>query len=233
MRVVAGRLDDELRVPVRHLHALADEAPVRDAIAGAEPEAAGLLSAFTSLMLRNPAYVQVRWLDAQGRERVRVDYRDGHARIASPDELQLKADRPYFAATMRLPAGAIYQSPFDLNIEHGRIEEPYKPMLRVATPVDDADGVRRGLLIINVLAQPILDAAEGSLGDGGTRVTLLNADGYSLRSPEPEQDFGFMFGRSERFATRHAGIWAQMAKAPAGNESKKDFFTRIYSSKVL
>ncbi|HNG49194.1 MAG TPA: response regulator [Plasticicumulans sp.] len=214
--VVSGRLNDELRVPVRHLQALAGELPVRSAITSAEPGAAGLDAAFLSLMERNPNYDQVRWLDAGGRERVRLQREGGQVQRVASAALQDKSDRPYFREAIRLEAGEMYVSPLDLNIEHGRIEEPYKPMLRVATPVDDAEGVRRGLLIINVLAQPILDAAEGSLGSSGNPVTLLNADGYSLRSPEPEQDFGFMFGRSERFATRHAGIWAQMANAPAG-----------------
>ena len=38
-------------------------------------------------------------------------------------------------------------SPFDLNIENNEIEIPYKPMIRIGTPVVDERGVTKGFII--------------------------------------------------------------------------------------
>ncbi|MBM4457264.1 MAG: ATP-binding protein [Chloroflexi bacterium] len=54
-------------------------------------------------------------LDENGNELVRVDWDGQQARLISPDQLQNKADRPYFQETMKLAAGEVYLSPVDLN----------------------------------------------------------------------------------------------------------------------
>ena len=64
------------------------------------------------------------WLDETGAERVRVDWRDGQARVAAVEQLQNKAQRYYFVETMNLPKGSFYLSRFDLNQEYGELERP-------------------------------------------------------------------------------------------------------------
>jgi PAS domain S-box-containing protein len=83
----------------------------------------------------------------------------------------------------------------DLNIEQDKIEEPYKPMLRIATPIFEGKE-KKGILILNYLAQEIINELDVDVvlgqGDYG-KPELLNTDGYWLSSNIPEREWGFMF----------------------------------------
>src|SRR5690348_240754 len=77
-------------------------------------------------------YVQIRYLNEQGREIFRVN-QDGA--VVPAGQLQNKAGERYFQQANSLTNGEVYISAFDLNVENGRIQEPLEPMLRFAAPV--------------------------------------------------------------------------------------------------
>ena len=100
-------------------------------------------------------YSQIRYIDLNGMEKVRIDF-DNSRVIHAPDaQLQNKSARYYFKESIQLERGDIFVSPLDLNIENDEIEKPYKPVIRFATPVFDANGKKRGIIILNYLAQRI------------------------------------------------------------------------------
>lgn len=75
---------------------------------------------FLSFSRTHPYYYQIRYIDAQGYEKVRVDS-DGVRSFAIPQErLQLKRNRYYFRDTIEHTPGSVYVSPMDLNVEWGR-----------------------------------------------------------------------------------------------------------------
>ena len=80
-------------------------------------------------------YKQVRFLDNIGYERVRVNFDGNVTNIIRGTKLQDKSERYYFKKSVNLPEGSIYTSPLDLDIEHGKIELPYTPVMRYTTPV--------------------------------------------------------------------------------------------------
>ncbi|MGA7179663.1 MAG: PAS domain S-box protein [Thiobacillaceae bacterium] len=210
------RLDGELRVPLRHLHALANADAVRQAINNSASTATGPLeTAFLTLIAYNPMYDQVRWIDETGMERVRVNNVAGHPAPVARNQLQNKADRYYFTKTMQLQPGQIFISPLDLNVEHGQVEVPYKPMLRLATPVQDENGKARGILIVNVAATHLLDDFTESMGNKRDHVMLVNKEGYWLKSPNPADEWGFMFNRAETLGKRFPAIWKIISSRPA------------------
>ena len=61
-----------------------------------------------------PLYDQIRYLDENGQEVFRINH-GGH--VVPTAELQSKATRTYFKQANALPAGAVFISTFDLNIE--------------------------------------------------------------------------------------------------------------------
>lgn len=128
--VVMGvrRLDDELRVPLQHLRTLAGEAS-----GNLEPRR--LEAAFQKLIAYNGGYDKVRWIDATGRERVRVNNVEGKALAVAPEQLQALVDSYYVKESLTLKPGEVYISPLDLNVEHGKVETPTKAVLRLATPL--------------------------------------------------------------------------------------------------
>src|SRR5262249_46051013 len=139
-----------------------------------------------------------------GREIVRVDRMGpGGAIHVVPDaELQRKGDRDYFKATIALPAGAVYSSPIDLNRENDAIEMTYVPKVRVASPVysndgKSPDGKPFGILIINVDMRSLFAPVRSGALAGG-RIYVVNEHGDYLVHPDPQQEFGFEFGRPRR-----------------------------------
>ncbi|NHA15591.1 sensor domain-containing diguanylate cyclase [Thioalkalivibrio sp. XN279] len=174
-------------------------------------------------------YDQIRLLDLHGMEIVRVNFsRDGRAEIVPGEQLQPKGGRYYFAESINLAPGQIFISPLDLNIEHGAIEEPLKPMIRLGMPVVDEMGRKRGVVILNYLAQYLIDAVESSgselLGD----FSLLNSEGYWLASVKRDQEWGFMYPERSHMTFKAAfpEAWELMQVTDSGQfQSPKGLFT--------
>jgi len=113
------------------------------------PSAARFADDLVALSASRRVYDQLRWIDESGVERVRVDFLQNRPYVVPEDRLQNKALRDYFKAAMALEPGRIYVSPLDLNIEQGRVETPFKPVIRLAIPVSDKAGQPRGIVIAN------------------------------------------------------------------------------------
>lgn len=137
---------------------------------------------FLTLSDSSNKYMQIRFLDALGYERLRVDRK---AQTDSPylvpdDALQDKSGRYYFKALMELEDDEIWFSNLDLNIEHGKIERPIKPVLRIGKKVT-YNGMVRGVLIINVFMEQFLgELVDSSLYD----LYLIDKNGNFLVNPE-------------------------------------------------
>lgn len=163
-------------------------------------------------------YDQIRFLDDRGIEQVRVNYNAGAPSIVPDDALQDKSRRYYFTEVIALKPGQVFVSPFDLNIERGVVENPFKPMIRIGTPVADASGSKGGIVLLNYLGADLLgrlvDTAATAMGD----VMLLNADGYWLLAPDESDVWGFMLAeRSDRnFADRYGQEWDRIRAEGSG-----------------
>ncbi len=155
-----------------------------------------LASLFVGLAEIRGSYDQIRFLDNDGMERVRVDHRGGSPSRAT--DLQDKSDRYYFTDSVGLPRGAIYLSPLDLNVEHGEVEQPVRPMLRFATPVFDRTGEQRGVAMVNDRGRAALDGTL-AWGGEGLQATLhvVNGDGYWLHAPDEQLEWGWMLDRPD------------------------------------
>lgn len=150
-----------------------------------------------ALSLRKGLYDQLRYLDLDGNEIIRINYNNGVPTIVPAQKLQNKKDRYYFKDSLKLDDGEIYISILDLNIEHGEIEEPYKPMIRLATPVFDNNGKKQGVVILNYLAEHLLDGIKLFSLEKKNHHMLINKDDYFLiYDKRPELEFAFMFGES-------------------------------------
>jgi signal transduction histidine kinase/CheY-like chemotaxis protein/HPt (histidine-containing phosphotransfer) domain-containing protein len=200
-----------------HLRSLPVEAPVRAAIEAPAPTSLDAMAqAFVSLLQRNPSYDQVRWIDGEGRERVRVEAApDGPQRVAESD-LQQKAVRYYVQRAQALPVGSVYVSELDLNVEHGVIEQPRRPMFRVAVRIDDSTGRSAGLIVINVDGRAVLGTLDYlQEGSSGKRL-LVNGRGDFLRGLAADDEFAFMLGRPVTLAATAPAVWADMQVNASG-----------------
>ncbi|MEJ2631183.1 MAG: PAS domain S-box protein [Acidihalobacter sp.] len=184
-------------------------------------------------------YDQVRFLNAQGREVVRVNWNRGKPVEVPSKALQAKAGRYYVRDTLALPAGHVYVSPFDLNVEHHAVQRPFKPMIRLGTPVFGPDGRKRGLVVLNYMGQRLLDQLRVIHGPNGEDVWLLNGRGDWLLGPQPKLEWGFMFpGRhNARFSSDHPAAWRHIDSGPAQGQFVLDgdlyTYSRLPLSKIF
>jgi HAMP domain-containing protein len=176
--------------------------PVTAQIAGAPADPAveqrktALADTFAALLSVHPEYFQVRLISAaqNGMELVRVDRDQDTLKRIVGVELQEKGHYPYVLEALRLAGGQIHLSKIIINHERGAHSGLDKPTLQVATPLQDADYGRRGLVVINVDLNGLFALLKADL-PGDFRVFLTNESGDYLIHPDPSQTFGFDGGR--------------------------------------
>lgn len=210
-------LNEMLGVPIRHAVSLVREPKNRDAVKRGAQGRDDIADALTSLVYRNPTYVQARWLDARGKEQVRID-RIGSDVVRTPDaRLQDKSDRYYFTKGRSTLPESVYVSPLDLNMEHGTIEVPYSPMLRFTSRIRPEGNADFGIFVINVAARNLIAHLDPAIKDThGSSRYLINDKGYWLKGPSQELEWGFMLGTDETVGKRYPQAWAQIQALPQG-----------------
>ena len=159
-------------------------------------------------------YDQIRILDAEGRETLRVNYSDGSPQAVAPENLQGKAMRYYYRQALALSMGEVLVTPFDLNVEQGAIEEPLKPVIRLITPLRTESP--QSLLVLNYLGtqllQKLVEVTSGMRG----QYLLLNGDGEYLLAPESGSAWGWMLGHHRSFASEHPEAWQVVQRERQG-----------------
>jgi len=179
-----------------------------------DPESIQRLSYdFLSFVRTAKIYDQIRLIDMSGNEMIRANYNAGKPALVPADELQRKTNRYYFQEGIKLKRGEVYVSRFDLNIEHGEIEQPIKPTIRLVEPAFNVDGQQVGMVVVNVLGAPLLTriAAQAKLIPV-EHVALLNRDGYWLQGPVAKDLWAFIYPerRGRSLAARMPEIWQQI-----------------------
>ncbi|MCD4673605.1 MAG: cache domain-containing protein, partial [Anaerolineaceae bacterium] len=165
------------------------------------------------------SYGQIRLIDENGMEIARVNFNNGLPAIVPQEELQNKEGRYYFDDAFKLNQGEVFVSPLDLNIEHGEIEQPLKPTLRFATPVFDQHGNKRGIVLFNYFGAKLIERFSSQANtSNGSQAMLLNADGYWLAGPNPEDEWGFMYeDREDRtFGNTYPEAWERIKSDESG-----------------
>ena len=99
-------------------------------------------------------YDQFRFINLTGKEIFRVERKGGND--LELGELQDKKERSYVKAGLKLKRGQIYVSKISLNREHGEIEIPYNPVLRVVAPIFDINKEKIGIVVVNFRMAKIL-----------------------------------------------------------------------------
>lgn len=169
-------------------------------------------------------YDQIRLLDLEGRERVRINHERGMVYSVMKRELQDKSQRYYFKAALALRAGEAYVSRLDLNVENGVLEVPYKPMVRFVMPVADSRGQIKGYVVFNYRGNILIDTVRSQGGNEMWRqVYFVNRDGYYFSHPNADREWGFMLGREEdNLAREFPQIWQALESQTQGRQTNAD-----------
>ncbi len=165
---------------------------------------------------QNRRYDQIRVLDEAGREFTRVERQGDGFAIVPKSGLQSKADRYYYLGAQTLGPNEVFLSSLDLNIEHGEVQRPWKPVIRGVAAVRDPAGSRVGMVVLNYLGQDLLDELSAATDDGPGQAYLVDAQGYYVVGPGPDKSWGFMFDKAPTFAEDFPDAWRQVSDAESG-----------------
>jgi PAS domain S-box-containing protein len=155
---------------------------------------------FTELLKNKPYYLQIRFIGVanNGKELVRVD-RSGPGstiRAVTENELQQKADRPYFIKAIQDKAKKVSLSKIGYSRENeGEISLPVTPVIRASYPIYDSSGNIFGLVIINNDINYIFEDMEKTI-DTDHVLNIANANGDYLLHHDENKIFRFEYGES-------------------------------------
>jgi len=110
--------------------------------------------------------MQIRFIDNNGMEKVRVDRKNfgDKAKLVRYKNLQDKSNRYYFTSDLN-KKDEIWFSNLDLNMEKGKVQVPFVPTVRIIKPIYGANSFN-GIIIINFFAKTFLDQlVQSSLYD--------------------------------------------------------------------
>jgi PAS domain S-box-containing protein len=175
-----------------------------------------LATDYLAVAKHRPFFDQLCFIDAAGKEVVQIDRTGDTAALAAPVQLQDQSNRDYVQQGLTLDRGQVYISELGLNFENGA-----RRIIRIAAPVFDQTGERRGIVTVTYRAQHILDRIRDLEGKAG-EIWLLNSDGDWLLGPVPDA-FAFMYPepRAWTFARVFPNAWQRIQAAPAGQFSDK------------
>ncbi len=159
-------------------------------------------------------YDQIRFLNAQGMEQLRIDKTGTNAVAIAREKLQDKSGRYYYLKAIGLPPGSLYVSPFDLNMEQGAIEKPLNPVIRFSSPVYDENNQCCGIIVLNYLGQLLLDDIRPAInGRISQSIMLLNPEGYWLKGLRADDEWGFILPSRamRRMSEQFPEAWQKIA----------------------
>ena len=180
----------------------------------------------------NQVYNKLRWIDETGMEKMRIDYAEPVPQVVPKDKLQFKGKRYFFIETNSLKQNEIFVSPLDLNVDNKMIEVPHHPNIRFGMPMFDSRGNKRGILLINYSARNLLKRFDIETAAKSHRQWLVDQNGYWLKGPSHEDEYGFMFKRDDlTMGKRYPAAWKRILSAEKGQfESEEGLwtFTTVY-----
>jgi hypothetical protein len=113
---------------------------------------------FLDMAHAKPNFDQIRYIDREGLEKLRVNSNGGRPTVVPEEQLQDKSGRYYFTDGMAVPPGEIYMSQMDLNVERGQIELPHKADAALRNPhrrfIRSEAGCHRSQLPLSTPARP-------------------------------------------------------------------------------
>lgn len=108
-----------------------------------------LQNIFFSMIKSREFYTQIRFLDAKGKETVRVNRKNDEVELVKKSDLQNKDNELYYQQGILLKEEEILFSELSYNREYGKTSPLLIPTIRAISPVYDNNNLF-GLLIINI-----------------------------------------------------------------------------------
>lgn len=175
---------------------------------------AQLTDTFTAFLHKHPQYYQIRILNADGFEYIRVERQGGIVRTVQTIDLQDKSQRYYFTQAKATKENGLFVSYIDLNKEYGQIVFPYQPTVRMAKPLYSEDNTFYGAIVLNIDVSSLLQEAK-NLVHSHYDVILLDYERRFIQHSKHSLSFSRDLSPEQTFETVYT-----MLQQPHGSELK-------------
>ncbi len=174
---------------------------------------------FLTLLKNDKQIMQIRYLDKNGMEKIRVEKQNynSEAKIIETSMLQDKSKRDYFNLAQKKEFKKVFFSNIDLNIENTEIEIPYKPTQKAMLMIEK-DGKFHGILIINYFMDDFLKK-------------LFNAPLYDMILVSKEGSILKHFDTKKSWSTQLEKTYTLQSEFP--NKAKNILNNTIYIDDVI
>lgn len=173
---------------------------------------------WSSVAVNQKWYTQIRFLNLEGKENVRINY-DFKTRTAVPARrLQDKSERGYFQYAQNLKNDQMGSWGIELERENGELILPYRPSVRIMMPVA-MERVREGYLVLNIDVQYLSSRLNYSpVRD--FNIELLNQSGFYVASLHNDKLYGDIIPDREHFnfGLMHPKMWQSIGSEKMGYE---------------
>lgn len=132
-----------------------------------------------NLVKSNSLVLQMRVLDLQGNETIRVEQDETKVLIVEKNKLQNKFHRYYFQNFLKLSKNEIAISKLDLNIENNIVQLPFVSTVRLGMPIYE-NNKKVGVLIVNYDMDKFL---EENFFSSFFNIYLVDENNYFVKHP--------------------------------------------------
>jgi len=202
LKILKNRIEQHIYTASSDLLSLSHQSYAINSILSGDKSTYDIIkNGYISMAKYKEIYDQLRFLDTLGNEVLRINYNYGTPTTTPKDKLQNKKNRYYFKNSINLNISDVYISPLDLNMENGKIEQPLKPMIRIATPVW-FNNKKLGILILNYSANEILQSILSTKNNSLGSLYLTNNKGQYLFSPDKNKNWGNMYPKRSKYSLK-------------------------------
>ncbi|MFW1677857.1 response regulator [Pontibacter sp. JAM-7] len=191
-----------------------------------------LLDFLTTFINVNRRYHQIRLLSAEGMEQIRINYRGGGARITQQGQLQNKQERSYFQGALELAPELTYVSGLELNEEHGEVEVPWKPTIRLVQKLYSTRGELNSILVMNFMGERLIEPLRSANAEHTQFINfaIVDEQGRWVFDSTGQYSWSAQRGLVEQFSEMYPDFWGQ-AKGQQSGQFVRD--GTLYTSEKI
>ncbi|HIQ06826.1 MAG TPA: HAMP domain-containing protein [Thiotrichaceae bacterium] len=146
-----------------------------------------LRSSFKKFSKQQKIYQQVRFLDRQGKELIRIDRNNNISSSITDIHLKDRSKEKYFTKSIDLKGEALYISPFVLNHPNENNKD-LQPTIRYATPVFDRKDTLRGVIVLDINSSAIKNLAKEQ--DIHHQLFIVDTKGHYIYHNNDDKEWG-------------------------------------------
>ncbi|MBB64015.1 MAG: hypothetical protein CMO81_03020 [Waddliaceae bacterium] len=165
---------------------------------------------------------KLRILDLNGEEKLKIVREFEYSTPTLDSDFHNQKDYSYFYESTQLPQDFIYLSPITLNREFGKIQIPPVPVIRLALPLYNNEGMT-SILVANLFFKDILEDLGKNKVDENTQYIFTNKKGEYLYHPNKSKIFAHEFSKNSSNLFQDYPKLAELVKSSKFGKSEEGY----------